>query len=451
MARGDRVNPYLVLFLLLVSLPTAGSQVAVECSKVSTGADGTRLVLETSGSVPHRIFTLQGPDRVVIDLPSAKLIGELPKSGVNDPTLVGVRSGVRDGGDLRIVLDLKHPVRVKSLVSSSDRGAGQRLLIDLIPAGDPAAGRPPATVRHAGSTTGARQAVRRTRQVVIAIDAGHGGKDPGAIGPRGTREKDVTLAIARKLARLVDKEPGMRPFLTRDGDHYVGLRRRILRARQHKADLFISIHADAFRRPDAHGSSVYTLSRGGASSEAAKWLANRENSADLIGGIDLSEAEGMLANVLLDMTQNATIEHSTEVASAVLGQLRGVGAVHKNEVQRAGFVVLKSPDIPSVLVETAFISNQQEEKRLRSATHQQRLAQAILSGIRAYFRRFPPPTYLVEAGGAGAREYVIAKGDTLSGIARRYRVSLSSLQAENDLQDGDYIRVGQVLAIPEGS
>ncbi|EXJ16474.1 N-acetylmuramoyl-L-alanine amidase family protein [Imhoffiella purpurea] len=469
------MNRVFVLLLLLISLPAAGAQVAVECERISTDQGGTRITLATSAAVSHEIFTLDAPDRVVIDIENARLSGDLPKARVNDPTLIGLRSGVRNQGDLRIVVDLKHPVRVKSFPMTGTGGRGRQLVVDLIPrgaSGAPSHGRSVSVPSITASQASPALGVPKTREAIVAIDAGHGGQDPGAIGATGTKEKDVTLAIARKLEKLVEREPGMRPVMIRDGDYYVGLRQRIEKARQHNADIFISIHADAFNNPDAHGSSVYTLSQGAASSEAANWLANRENSADLIGGIDLAASDETLASVLLDMTQNATFEHSAEAANAVLSHLRGLGSVHKGSVQRAGFVVLKSPDIPSMLVETAFLSNKAEERHLKDTAHQQRLARAILSGVRSYFRKYPPHRLIAAsapgpdrgarissavahrsyaAGAASKREYVICRGDTLSGIAQRYRVSISSLRAENGLQDEDLIRVGQVLSIPTGS
>lgn len=451
----------------------------MEYAGVSTDAEKTRLILDTSASVSHQVFTLDGPDRVVVDIANARMIGQLPQATTKNPTLIGLRSGIRNQGDLRIVLDLRHGVRIKSFSVPSADGRGHQLIVDLIrKANAPLSSehRPdPTATDLENSPTPPKKGVLRT--AVIAIDAGHGGADPGAIGPSGTREKDVTLAIARKLASLVEKEPGMRALMIRDGDEFIGLRQRILKAREHTADIFISIHADAFNNTDAHGSSVYTLSNVGASSEAAMWLADRENSADLVGGVDISASDDLLATVLLDMTQNATIEHSTEVASAVLSYLGAVGDMHRKDVQRAGFVVLKSPDIPSLLVETAFISNANEEKRLKSNAHQQRLAQAIFAGVKAYLKKFPPrgvqaaaavaPSTAGPATSASAkalviqasassrpsatREYVVNSGDTLSGIAKRHRVSLPSLKAENGLEEGDIIRAGQVLAIPADS
>lgn len=383
------------LFLLVLSalliLPPSGAlaeQAAVRGARISPAADQTRLVMDLSGPVVHRVFALEGPDRLVIDMADARLSGKLPQAQPDDPTLVGLRSGVRDQGDLRIVLDLKQAVRAKSFLLVPDGDHGHRLVIDLIPKGGPSAG-------GSGKPKESGKAVVRgrsgaSRPLVVAIDAGHGGQDPGAIGSRGTREKDVTLAIARRLEALIAREPGMRSAMIRDGDYFVPLRTRIAKARKLKADIFISIHADAFDNREVRGSSVFTLSERGASSEAAKWLADRENSADLVGGVDLAKGDDVLANVLLNMSQNATIEHSGEAAKAVLANLRRLGAIHKGDVQKAGFVVLKSPDIPSVLVETAFISNPEEEARLKNPAQQQRLAEAILGGIKAYFRKYRP-------------------------------------------------------------
>lgn len=442
--------------LVAVSTLAIAAQVAVTGARVSTTGDKTRLVLDLGGSVTHRIFALEGPDRLVVDIPDARLATKLPAAHADDPRLVGLRSGVREGDDLRVVLDLRHQVRVKSFLLPPEGGRGHRLVIDVLPKAGAAASSAVSSAVSArpgapspAASTGHMSVQSRGdagRSVVVAIDAGHGGKDPGATGPRGTREKDVTLAIAKRLEVLVKKEPGMRPYLTRDGDYFVPLRTRIHKARKARADIFVSIHADAFTNPKVRGSSVFTLSRRGASSEAAKWLAHRENSADLVGGVDLSESDDLLATVLLDMSQNATLEHSNEAAGAVLRNLGRLGEIHNPHVQRAGFVVLKSPDVPSMLIETAFISNPQEEKRLRTTAYQERLAKAILGGVKAYFRKYPPPGVRL-ADAAGERRHTIVGGDTLGEIAKRYHVSLASLRSANSLE-GDTIRVGQVLKIP---
>lgn len=378
---------FLGLIFLLAVVPAAVAQVTVECVQATTDSAKTRLVLASSGPISHQILTLTKPDRVVIDIAKARLIGSLPKAELGDRTLVGLRSGIRDQGDLRVVLDLKQPVRVKSFIHSEQGTRGENLVVDLYPRGSAKSGHSSGSRSREDIALAPRGS--RTRTAIIAIDAGHGGQDPGAIGAHGTREKDVTLAIARRLATLVNRQRGMRAVMIRDGDYFVALRDRIKKARDHHADLFISIHADAFNNADASGSSVYTLSQNGASSEAANWLANRENSADEIAGIDPHANDEVLTEVLLSMTQNATLEHSSVAAKAVLTYLDGLGNLHKQNVQRAGFVVLKSPDIPSVLVETAFISNAAEERRLKSSAHQYRLAQAIFSGVKAYFRKYP--------------------------------------------------------------
>ena len=461
----------IVLSALLAILPFSApaGPVAVQGVRMTPAAGQTRLVLDLSGPVTHKIFPLEGPDRLVIDIADAELTGQALQSGADDPILIGLRSGVREGDDLRIVLDLKQPVRAKSFPMAPDADHGHRLVVDLIPRGAAKGGS--AARAAAASRPAAGSRASPARDLVVAIDAGHGGADPGAIGSRGTREKDVTLAIARRLAALVDKEPGMRPVMIRDGDVFVPLRQRMRKARKHEADIFVSIHADAFTDPKVRGSSVFTLSRGGATSEAAKWLADKENSADLIGGVDLGASDDVLAGVLLDMAQNATLEHSADAARAVLSNLSRLGATHRGEVQKAGFMVLKSPDVPSMLVETAFITNPAEEARLLNAANQQRLAQAILAGIKQYFNKYRPRSLVrgtnkeaaqqavsdaladgaaVPASAPGGRQHAIAAGDTLAVIAKRYGVSLSALRSANNL-DGDVIRAGQVLTIPGGS
>ena len=400
--------------------------------------DHTRVVFDTSGAVtPKKVFSLQNPDRVVIDVPAAQAATGLQASNNASGLVKAVRTARNTNNTLRIVLDLKQPAKPRTFSLKPNGQYGHRLVIDLYEAG--------ASKSAAGKKVVKKSVAHQPaalRDLVIAIDAGHGGDDPGAIGRRGTREKTVVLSIARKLAELIRKEPGMRPVLIREGDYYVGLRQRINKARKHNADLFISIHADGFRDHRARGSSVFVLSRRGASSEMARWLANSENSADLAGGVSLGDKDDLLAEVLLDLSQSATIDASHEVAANMLGGLKRLGKMHKSSVQRAGFVVLKSPDIPSILVETAFISNPQEENKLRDKRHQQKLAQAMLSGIRDYFGNNPPPgTHMV------ARKYKVKSGDTLSEIAADHQVSLASLRGYNSLKS-DRLRVGDTLRIP---
>jgi len=425
----------LFLFLLTHSLATFA---AVAVGGIRTGTDGnaTRVVFDLSGGVSHKVFTLDKPSRVVVDLKGATVDPALAAKVDGRGLIQRVRTGVRDGGDLRVVLDLERDARAKSFLLKPEGNEGYRLVVELEPVTAKAATRmaPTMTVPPA------------PRDLIIAIDAGHGGEDPGAIGPGGTYEKDVTLAVARKLAQLVDKEPGMKAVLIRSDDTYVGLRQRKEKARGQRADMFISLHADAAHNRAARGASVYTLSARGASTETARLLAERENSADRIGGVSLDDKDDMVATVLLDLSRAATIESSLQLANSILDRLGGVGRVHRARVEQAGFVVLKSLDVPSVLVELAYISNPEEERRLRSDEHQWRLARAVLAGVKDYRERHMPAAPRVLA--ASNREHVVRAGDTLVGIAQRYDVSLDRLRAFNDIPD-DRLMVGTRIIIPQ--
>jgi len=430
--------------LAVVLLPVrglAGGSAEIEGVRLSGDAANTRLVIELSTPVSHTLFALENPPRIVLDLHGAHVGNDRRKLPAGQGPVRTVRSANRDNGDARIVMDLATSARARSFMLPPDGRVGHRLVVELEGTGTRAA---VATKTVAG----------QGRDLVIAIDAGHGGKDPGAIGRRGTREKDVVFQIAKRLAEKINAEPGMRAYLTRDGDYFLALRQRMDRARAQRADLFVSIHADAFKNRNARGSSVYVLSTKGATDEAARWLAERENAADLVGGVSLDDKDHMLASVLLDLSQSAAIDASAQVADLVIQNLAGVGALHRRDVQRAGFLVLKSPDIPSILVETAFISNPSEEKLLKTAQHQDRLATAIMRGIRGYLYDNPPPGSLIamrEAPRPGEPvQHVIVRGDTLSAIADRYRVSLSELRRHNGIK-GDRIRIGQVLRIPYAS
>ena len=422
----------LALLVLLWPLAAWGGPVAVEGVRMWPAPDNTRVVFDLSGPVRHNLFPLQDPARIVIDLQDAAVADlDLAEGFLED-----VRSAPRNGDDLRVVLDLKRKVRPKSFLLKPNRQYGHRLVIDLH---DPSESEPVVKTHSNGS---------QPRPVTVAVDAGHGGEDPGAIGRGGTKEKDVVLAIARRLARLIDDEAGMRSVLIRDGDYFVSLRDRVRKARRHQTDLFVSIHADGFPDSRARGASVYTLSRRGATSEHARRLAAKENQSDLIGGVSLADKDDLLASVLLDLSMTATIEASTDVASRVLSQMKGVAHLHKRSVERAGFRVLKSPDLPSILVETAFITNPGEARKLRSSNYQYRMARAILGGVKAYFQDHPPGGTIM-ASRQPNETHTITRGDTLSEIARRYRVSLDSLRTANNLR-GDRIQVGQVLRIPSG-
>lgn len=424
---------FIAAFCLWALGAVAGAEpVRLENVRMWNAPDNTRVVFDVTSPVRHEIELLSNPFRVVVDLRDARLTGRLTQPVAQDRFLKKIRAG-KHQGFLRMVLELKKHAAPRSFQLPPNSRYGHRLVIDIGAAAAPAP--LPADIAQPVLF----------RDVVIAIDAGHGGEDPGAVGPKGTYEKTVVLQIAKRLAALVNQERGMRAVLVREGDYYLSLRKRIDLARRRKADLFVSIHADAFRNPKARGSSVYVLSRRGASSEHARWLAERENTADLVGGVSLDDKDNLLASVLLDLSQTASLEASIEAAEKVLRGMKKVGRVHKPGVESAAFAVLKSPDIPSILVETAFISNPAEEKQLRSPAHQRKIARAVFAGIRNYFVLRAPEGALL-----AARKHTIARGDTLSAIARRYGVSLQRLRVLNRLAD-DEIRTGQVLAIPPTS
>jgi N-acetylmuramoyl-L-alanine amidase len=354
-----------------------------------------------------------------------------------------VRSGIRQGDDLRIVFDLSAKVRPKTdLLEATDR-TFPRLVLDLFDTD--AEEKPLQVVKSIEQLSG-------RRDIIVAIDAGHGGEDPGASGPNKLREKHVVFNIAKKLEARLKKTPGFSPVMIRSGDYYVSLRGRRDLARKYQADFFVSIHADAFRKASANGASVYALSTKGATSTAAQYLADRENAADLVGGVRLADKDDVLAGVLTDLSMTATLDTSLSLGAGVLKEIDGIARLHKQKVEQAGFAVLKSPDIPSILVETGFISNPGEARQLATSSYQDKMARAIQRGIESWFKYHPPAGTLLawqrSQGGEGNREYIIARGDTLSGIAQRFSVSVTTLRRSNNL-DGDAIRIGQKLVIPD--
>lgn len=438
---------------------------------LSATGEKTALTLDLSDAGQYRLFTLAGPDRVVIDLLAARLTQAALPLPAGTGVVHQVRAANREDGSLRVVLDLNSSVEVHSVMRRGEGSRAGRLVVDLLAPGTavaaapatpaeakpapikpaatrsvpakPAAAPPPAPVKAAAAPSG--------RDIVIAIDAGHGGKDGGARGPRGVLEKNVTLELARQLAKVVDAEPGMRAVLTRDRDEFVPLRSRMERARAASADLFISVHADAVTNRKVQGGSVYVLNEKGATDEAARRLAERENAADLIGGVSLGTKDPVLASVLMDLSQNASLGSSIEVGDEILRQMARVGTVRKSYVMQAPFMVLKSPDVPSVLIESAYISNPEEEQKLNSAGYRGKLATAIFAGVREYFYRNPPRGSLVAAlarqQSQGPVDHVIRQGDTLSGIAARYNTNISSIRNANHLRT-DRLIPGQVLHIP---
>ncbi len=428
--------------------------------------DNTRLVFDLSGPVQHSVFTLSAPDRIVIDVSGAKLATNLDQLSLANTPITGVRSAQRSADDLRVVIDLSAPVSPKSFTLAPNQQYGHRLVVDLFDQGSAppatqvpsvAASAPPVPVTPTQPPPKLTPVPNGKRDIVVAIDAGHGGEDPGALSPvKGQYEKNVTLAIAKELQRQINAEKGFRGELVRTGDYFIPLRKRTEIARKKGADLFVSIHADAAPRSSAFGASVYALSERGATSETARWLADAENQSDLIGGagnVSLDDKDKMLAGVLLDLSMTASLSSSLNVGQKVLSNMGGITPLHKRRVEQAGFMVLKSPDIPSILVETGFISNPNEARKLHTASHQQALARSITSGVKQFFHENPPPgtyvAWLRDEGkiAAGPREHVVARGESLALIAQRYQISLASLRGANKLK-GDVIKVGQTLQIP---
>lgn len=377
---------------MLTSALAANPAVTVKDIRLWAGPDATRVVFDLSGPARHTLSILQNPDRVVVDIASARFDNDNIVMPPGQGFAKQLRAGVQ-GQDLRLVVDLSGPASPRTFTVEPQGSLGHRLVMDLVPASATAAAASAANVAPVNTTPTVVKSTPVTsgRDIIVAVDAGHGGDDPGAMGRSGTREKDVTLAIARRLKERIDREPGMRAILTRDSDYFLAHRVRIKRARDQQADMFISIHADAFNDRSVAGSSVYTLSARGASDEAARWLAERENAADLLGGVSLEDKGDVLASVLLDLSQGASMSASISAADEVMNELYRIGNITRRGVKQAGFLVLKSPDIPSMLVETAFISNPAEEARLRDGKHQQKLAEAIHAGVRSYFYANPPP------------------------------------------------------------
>jgi len=454
-----------VVGLLLTAVAVDALAVTqVKSMRLWRAPDNTRLVFDLSGPVQHSVFTLTAPDRLVIDINGATLAAPLSVPTSNTP-ITSVRSAQRTPTDLRVVVDLKKSVTPKSFTLAPNAQYGNRLVVDLFDQEADAVTpppTPPVATTPAVPVTPAQPAIKLTpvpngkRDIVIAIDAGHGGEDPGASGSRGQHEKDIVLAIAKELQRQINSEKGFRAELTRTGDYFIPLRKRTEIARKKGADLFISIHADAAPSKAAFGASVFALSDRGATSETARWLADSENRSDLIGGagnVSLDDKDRMLAGVLLDLSMTASLSSSLNVGQKVLGNMGRITPLHKQRVEQAGFMVLKSPDIPSILVETGFISNANEAAKLATPSHQQSLARSIHSGVRQFFQQNPPPgtyvAWLRDSGkiAQGPREHSVRPGETLAMIAVRYQVSVASLRSANSLKT-DELKVGQHLNIP---
>jgi N-acetylmuramoyl-L-alanine amidase len=374
-----RLARYSATFALLAGHKTtfAKSSAALTGIRVSQTSDvHTRVVFDLSANIEHNLFTLKDPQRIVIDLLDTRESRALIVGKKITSLMKGIRSAKRDTGALRVVLDMKNNVRPRSFVLKPDGKSGHRLVVDLH-----ATKLSPTPI-----VTSQQERQKQKKEFIIAIDPGHGGRDPGAIGKKGTLEKDVTLALAKKMKNIINRAPGFKAILTREGDQYVVLRNRVKKARDNRADLFISLHADSFKSARVEGASVYALSLSGASTEAARRIAEKENASDLIGGISLADKDDLIASVLLDLSQTATIQDSLDFGSDVLRNLRKISKLNNERVQQAGFAVLKAPDMPSILIETAFLSNPKEERKLRSSKHQHKLANAVFAGIKTHLK-----------------------------------------------------------------
>lgn len=441
--------------------------------RVWRAPDHTRIVLDLDGPVQHKLSQAIDPERVILDLTNATLKSDVQGLPLADTPVSMIRTSAQNTKDLRIVFDMKSRVSPNSFALKAHGGMHDRLVLDLYdsqPVAQPMASQPvtPAPVTPPPATTSLPavqpepvpavpvQEITGRRMIVIAVDAGHGGEDPGASGPNRVREKEVTLSIAKELVAAINAQPGFAGKLTRTGDYFIPLKKRRDLARNMKADLFVSIHADAFTRASARGASVFALSRNGATSETARFLAQRENESDLIGGvggISLDDKDEMLAGVLVDLSMTATLSSSLQVGSHVLKSMGGVAHLHKRHVEQAGFMVLKSPDVPSILVETGFISNPEESRKLATPAYRKQMAQSVFKGIRQYFVQHPPAGTLLAAQLSSGqmknmeREHTVSMGDTLSAIAIRYGVSVSQLMRHNGMSSST-VKIGQTLKIP---
>jgi len=462
-----RIRALVSGLLVLFATVQAFAATDVQSVRLWRAPDNTRLVFDLSGPVKHNGFTLEAADRIVSDVTGASLKAQLSGLPLENTPVAALRAGQPDADTLRVVVDLKAPVSPKSFALAPNQQYGHRLVVDLYdqPGGAAADTRLPVNTAPAvpvAPVSPTLPAVKlpatptSKRDIVIAIDAGHGGEDPGAIGPGKIYEKTVVLQIAKELQRQINAEKGFRAELVRTGDYFIPLRKRTEIARKKGADLFVSVHADAAPRSSAYGASVFALSDRGATSETARWLADSENRSDLIGGagnVSLDDKDRMLAGVLLDLSMTASLSSSLNVGQKVLSNMGRITPLHKRRVEQAGFMVLKSPDIPSILVETGFISNPSEARKLQTRSHQQALARSIHSGVKQFFHENPPPgtyvAWLRDAGkiAAGPREHVVRSGESLALLAQRYQVSLASLRSANGLKS-DTIKIGQTLSIP---
>lgn len=440
MGRLQSIRAVLVLLAVCCAVSSAHAAL-VENLRSYRSPEYTRLVFDLDSGLEHRVFTLDNPHRVVIDLVDSQLRGNLDQTDIDGTPVARIRSAPRNERDVRIVFDLHHEVQPRSFVLPANEQYGDRLVIDLHDKNV-----------HAAPVL-AEAVFEEKRDIVVAVSAGHGGEDPGAIGVNRLMEKHVVLAIAREVRDRIDALPGFRAVMIRDGDYYVGLREQVQIAHQHNADLFIAIHADAHSNSSAQGSTIYALSRNGATSEQARRLAEKENGADLIGGVgsvSLSDKDDVLASVLIDLSMTATVATSLDIGQRIIDSLGTVIPMRRKNVEQAAFVVLKSADIPSLLIESGYVTNQRDARNLDSPTWRRNFAAALVGGVMDWFHERPPRGSWVawqkENGGLVPASYTVRRGDTLSEIAERFGVSMAALRSSNSLTS-DTIHVGQTLTI----
>lgn len=441
-----------LIFITMVSV--AAQAVTIDNARLWPAPDNTRLVFDLNGPTEHSILVLKNPYRIVLDVKNSRLTANLNQLALNESGITRIRSAARGASDVRIVLDMSENMTPRSFALPPNDQYGHRLVLDL--ERPPMFGAQMQAQMAPTVTKSIEQLNSQRRDIVVVIDAGHGGEDPGAIGPTGLREKNVVLAIAQEVYRQLDATEGYKPIMVRNADYIVSLKKRRDIARESNADLFVSIHADAFHKASANGASVFALSQGGSVSAVARYLADQENAADVIGGINgvpLDGKDSTLVSVLVDMSMTSTVQRSLSVGSIVLNEMSKFAKLHgnKRKVEQANFSVLRAPDVPSILVETGFISNPREEKNLGSAAYRKKMANAVRNGIVQYFEQNPPEGSLIasqQQQRAITRTYTVAKGDTLSAIASRNGISLTQLKFLNQL-NGNTIRIGQVLLIPD--
>jgi len=425
----------LLIFLLFLQTAVAAN---VNEIRAWRSPDNTRLVFDMSGPVSHKVFSLESPNRVVIDIPKATMKADLSSLKLDKTPVVNVRHAKQGEDGLRVVLDLSEKVNVRSFFLKKNEDMHDRLVLDLK---DISKAKPKKKT--------VKDIKKGQRDLIIAIDAGHGGEDPGAIGPKKLYEKHVVFGIAKELEKILKSKKGYKPVLVRTGDYFIPLAKRRDIARESNADMFLSIHADAFSSPKAHGTSVFALSSKGATSTFARFLADKENKSDLVGGVSLSDKDEVLSSVLLDLSMTHKMQASLEAGEHVLRYMGDISRLHSKHVEQAAFAVLKTPDIPSLLIETGFISNPGEAKKLATSAYRKKMAKAIFNGIDSWFSvKGPEDSYIAQQKKRNKkREYIVSSGDTLSEIASRYAVSVASIKKYNKLRSSS-LSIGQRLSIP---